>query len=53
MAGLKTVRVVHGKGSGALRKGVQEYLRKNPHVSSQRLGMYGEGDSGVTIVELK
>ena len=53
LTGLKTVRVVHGKGSGALRKGVQEYLRKNPHVSSQRLGMYGEGDSGVTIVELK
>lgn len=53
LAGLKTVRVVHGKGSGALRKGVQEYLRNNPHVSSQRLGMYGEGDSGVTIVELK
>ena len=53
LAGLKTVRVVHGKGSGALRKGVQEYLRKNPHVCSQRLGMYGEGDSGVTIVELK
>lgn len=53
LAGLKTVRVVHGKGSGALRKGVQEYLRTNPHVTGQRLGTYGEGDSGVTIVELK
>ncbi len=53
LAGLKTVRVVHGKGSGALRKGVQEYLRQNPHVASYRLGMYGEGDTGVTIVELK
>lgn len=53
LAGLKTVRVVHGKGSGALRKGVQDYLRRNSHVQSQRLGMYGEGDSGVTIVELK
>ncbi len=53
LSGLNQVRVVHGKGSGALRKGVQDYLRKNPHVKSFRLGMYGEGDSGVTIVELK
>ena len=53
LAGIKQVRVVHGKGSGALRRGVTEYLRTNPHVSSFRLGMYGEGDSGVTIVELE
>lgn len=53
LSGLKQVRVVHGKGSGALRKGVQDYLRTNSHVSSFRLGMYGEGDSGVTIVEIK
>lgn len=53
LSGLKQVRVVHGKGSGALRRGVQDYLRTNPHVGSFRLGMYGEGDSGVTIVEIK
>lgn len=53
LSGLNQVRVVHGKGSGALRKGVQDYLRKNPHVKSFRLGMYGEGDSGVTVVEIK
>ncbi|MBQ9280403.1 MAG: endonuclease MutS2 [Clostridia bacterium] len=53
LAGIKQVRVVHGKGSGSLRRGVTEYLRSNPHVASFRLGMYGEGDSGVTIVELK
>lgn len=52
LSGIKTVRVVHGKGSGALRKGVQDYLRSNKHVKSFRLGMYGEGDAGVTIVEL-
>lgn len=45
LAGIKVVRVVHGKGSGLLRKGVQEYLRTNPHVDNFRLGMYGEGDS--------
>ncbi|MBO5143683.1 MAG: endonuclease MutS2 [Clostridia bacterium] len=47
------VRVVHGKGTGALRKAVHDYLRKNPHVRTYRLGVYGEGDSGVTIVEMK
>lgn len=53
LAGLHTVRVVHGKGSGSLRIGVQSYLKKHVHVKSYRLGVYGEGDSGVTIVELK
>lgn len=50
---LNTVRVVHGKGTGALRKGIHEYLRRQKHVKSYRLAEYGEGDSGVTIVELK
>ena len=50
---LHTVRVVHGKGTGALRKGIHEYLRRQKHVKSYRLGEFGEGDAGVTIVELK
>ena len=53
IAHLEEVRVVHGKGTGALRAGVQKFLRKNKHVKSFRLGEYGEGDAGVTIVTLK
>jgi len=53
LAHLKKVRVVHGKGTGALRQGVHNYLRKNKHVASFRLGEFGEGDAGVTIVEIK
>ena len=49
---LNSVRVVHGKGTGALRKGIQEYLRRQKHVKSYRLAEFGEGDAGVTIVEL-
>ena len=49
---LNQVRVVHGKGTGALRKGVHDYLKKQSYVKSYRLGEFGEGDSGVTIVEL-
>ncbi len=49
---LNQVRVVHGKGTGALRKGVHEYLKKQKYVKSFRLGEFGEGDAGVTIVEL-
>lgn len=49
---LNTVRVVHGKGTGALRKGIHEYLRRQKHVKSYRLAEFGEGDAGVTIIEL-
>ena len=49
----KSVRIVHGKGTGALRKGVHNYLKRQKHVESFRLGEFGEGDAGVTIVEFK
>lgn len=49
---LNSVRVVHGKGTGALRKGIHEYLRRQKHVKSYRLAEFGEGDAGVTIVKL-
>ncbi|MBQ7227604.1 MAG: endonuclease MutS2 [Clostridia bacterium] len=50
--GLKNLRIVHGKGTGALGKGIQSYLRSHPAVKSFRYGRYGEGDNGVTLVEL-
>ena len=53
LSGLHEVRIVHGKGTGMLRKGIQKYLHSNPYVKSFRIGMYGEGDSGVTIAEIK
>ena len=53
LAHLETVRIVHGKGTGALRAGVQKYLKRNRHVKSFRLGEFGEGDAGVTIATLK
>jgi len=52
MAGSYQVRVVHGKGTGTLRQVVHEQLAKHPLVKSYRPGVYGEGGSGVTIVEL-
>lgn len=52
MAGLVRVRVIHGKGTGTLRKVVSEQLSKHPLVNSYRLAGYGEGQEGVTIVEL-
>ena len=47
------VRIVHGKGTGALRAGIHNYLKRQKHVKSYRLGAFGEGDAGVTIVEFK
>ncbi len=51
--GIQVVRIVHGKGTGALRAKTQELLRNHPSVKSFRLGRWGEGDTGVTIVELE
>ena len=52
MADLPSVRIVHGKGTGKLRRAVHESLARHPLVKSYRLGDYGEGDYGVTVVEL-
>jgi len=53
MAGLNEVNIIHGKGTGALRAGLQEHFRRSPRVKSFRLGNYGEGDAGVTVVSLR
>lgn len=53
IASLQTVHIVHGKGTGKLRAGIHGYLKTHPHVKSYRLGTFGEGETGVTIVELK
>ena len=53
VAKLETVRIVHGKGTGILGKGIQKYLRSHPHVKSYRYGIFGEGEMGVTVVEIK
>ena len=53
LAHLQNVRIVHGKGTGKLRQGIHQYLKKHPHVESFRLGNFGEGEMGVTIVEIK
>ena len=52
LAKLPSIRVIHGKGTGVLRKAVQQHLKRNPRIKSVRLGVYGEGEDGVTIAEL-
>ena len=53
LAKLETVRIIHGKGTGKLRDGIHQFLKVNPHVESFRMGTFGEGEMGVTIVKLK
>ena len=53
LAGMQQTSIIHGKGTGALRNGVRAYLQHHPHVKSMRSGLYGEGEEGVTVVELK
>ena len=53
MCGIKDIRIVHGKGTGILRKGVQDFLKRHKAVKSYRNGRYGEGENGVTIAELR
>ena len=52
-AGILQLRIIHGKGTGVLRKAVQDELRRCKYVKSFRLGVYGEGEDGVTIVTMK
>ena len=52
LAKLPSVRIIHGKGTGVLRKAVQQHLKRSPRIKSVRLGVYGEGEDGVTIAEL-
>jgi len=53
LTSLETIRIIHGKGTGKLRQGIHTFLKKHQHVKSFRLGTFGEGEMGVTVVELK
>lgn len=53
LTGVERVTIIHGKGTGALRAAIQQHLRRHPSVEAFRLGSYGEGETGVTIAELK
>lgn len=53
LSGLENVRIIHGKGTGALRKALWDYFKRDPRIKQYRLGTFGEGDAGVTVVTLK
>ena len=53
LSGLKQVTIIHGKGTGALRAGITQMLRRHPHVAAHRPGTFGEGEMGVTVVTIK
>ncbi|MPN37628.1 Endonuclease MutS2 [bioreactor metagenome] len=53
LSGLTEISIIHGKGTGALRAGIQNFLRRDKRIKSFRMGAYGEGDAGVTVVTFK
>ena len=53
LSNLNQITIIHGKGTGALRKGIHDYLKKQRHVAEYKNGEFGQGDMGVTIVDLK